>query len=92
MPTKKFEIVFTDLSRKGFVEASADSIKITDSKGHQESHPAIIYTIKFPNETIVLFRLLSSKEWFPAGLNPHVPDYITKRTMIEIEKFENENV
>jgi len=83
----KFDIEFTDLKKKGHVEATLITLNKSDDKTQAEV-PTVRYTIRFPTEQIVLHKIIKSGEWFPEDHNPHIPQDIIKRCITEIEKFE----
>ena len=87
----KFDIEFTDLHKKGHVEATLITFKVADEKIKIEV-PSVRYTIQFPTEKIILRKMVNWGEWFPEVLYPHIPDDIIKRCINEIEKFEKEKI
>jgi hypothetical protein len=86
----KFDIEFNDLGKKGHVEATRTTLKVTNDK--TQTVPVIEYIIQVPPEKIVLHKIVKSEEWFVDHDNPHVPGYMIKRCMTEIEKFEKEKM
>jgi hypothetical protein len=86
-----FQISLPDINREGTFIAKLASLPITNCDNHPETVIIILYEIEYPVEKLTLYRILSSLEWYPSGLNTEVPDYVIKRTMTEIEKFETEN-
>jgi hypothetical protein len=87
----KFDIEFNDLGKKGHVEATRTTLNVFDDKT-QTKVPVIRYIIQIPPEKIILHKIVKSEEWFTDSHNPHVPEYMIKRCMVEIEKFEKEKM
>ena len=87
----KFDIEFTDLKKKGHVEATLITFKVADAKIQSEV-PTVRYIIKFTTEKIVLRKMVKWGEWFPEVLYSHIPDDIVRISINEIEKFEKEKM
>jgi hypothetical protein len=84
----KFDIEFPDLGKRGVVEANQIKLNITDDET-LPGEPVVKYIIRLGTEKIILHKIIKSQEWLPYALSPNTSDYIVKRTVGEIEKFEN---
>ncbi len=86
----EYSIELTGLQKKGFVRAEESTLLINDFI-ESEKYPVIRYEVQFQNEKIVLYKLVSTKDWFFMPINNHVPEYLIKHTMDAIDKYEKDN-